>query len=190
MEAVKGRLRSGIGTRRGGHWARPVAILLLSTLGFSTAAAQGTDPNVPPEQPLTCQVTNGGVLLEWSFVFFAPIDGYILSRSDGITIQLPPDATSYFDPQVPPGQYVYTLAAINFTGDIGLLATCEVVVPPEGLRCKAEENTVYLEWGPIFIDVLILEFRIYRNKELIATVPPDLVPNGAGPRRLFVFWNC
>ncbi len=132
-------------------------------------------PEPAPGDGLMCQQLNGGVLLEWNFQFFAPILGYVVGRDGQDLTKLPPDATSYFDGAVPAGAHVYTLRAINFTGEILDLARCEVVVVDFGLRCKVDGNKVDLEWGPILIDVLILNFRISRDGDTIATVPADQI---------------
>jgi hypothetical protein len=160
-----GNLGPGFGR---GFVVGAACLLLLSGAAFP---ADGGGP-IAGAEPLTCKAVNGGVLLEWNFAFFAPIEGYLLSRDKVVIASLPPDATSYFDQRVEAGPHVYLLQAINFTGDIGDLATCEVTVGDSGLRCKPDGNLVYLEWGPILIDVLILRFEIIRNGELIAVVPP------------------
>ncbi|MBI4607072.1 MAG: hypothetical protein HY721_34340 [Planctomycetes bacterium] len=144
-------------------------VIALGLLGATPLLAKHPEP----ADPFRCIAVNGGVLLEWSFVFIAPIEAYVILRDGEPLVKLPPDATSYFDGAVPAGTHAYALLAINWTGELLDLAKCEVVVEDSGLRCKVDGNKVYLEWGPILIDVLILKFRISRNGETIATVPTD-----------------
>ncbi len=146
---------------------------LLTALSFLTAGSiqAETRPDPVPSDGFSCRQENGGVSMEWSFVFFAPIQAWVIQRDSEDLTKLPADATSYFDSSVGGCSHVYALRAINFDGSILDLAKCEVVVVDSGLRCKVDGNKVALEWGPILIDVLILKFRISRDGDTIATVP-------------------
>lgn len=166
---------------RGGRSA--ACALFVLALGFSGALlAAGADPGAPGDTPLRCTAVEEGVLLEWDPIVWIlpangllPIEGYAIAR-DGETIaKLPPDATSYLDREASPGTHRYALIVINWTGDEGVFAECTVTVPQPGLRCKVDGRMVFLEWGPILIDVWIWEFRVFRNKELIATLPNDVL---------------
>lgn len=157
--------------------------LLVLAVGLSgTALAASADPGDPGDVPLRCTVIDEGVLLEWDPIIWIlpadgllPIEGYLIQR-DGETIaKLPASATSYLDPAPPPGTHTYALVAVNWTGDASAIGKCTVTVPQPGLRCKVDGRMVFLEWGPILIDVWIWEFRVFRNKELIATLPNDVL---------------
>ncbi|MBI4585199.1 MAG: hypothetical protein HY717_14395 [Planctomycetes bacterium] len=152
----------------------PAWIAALLLLGLSPALLAKSHPEIlPVDETLHCRVESGGVALEWNVVFIAPILGFVISR-DGVEIaKLPPDATSYFDREVGPGDHAYLREAINWNGEHMTLGKCAVTVGEPGLRCQVEENRIHLSWGPILIDVLILKFRISRNGEILATVPPD-----------------
>jgi hypothetical protein len=127
-----------------------------------------------PGGGLTCSVADGTVAIEWNFAFLLPIDGYILERDGAEIAKLPPEAVNYKDTEAEPGAHGYRLLAINWNGEVLDLVRCDVLVPDTGLRCRvANGNQVHLSWGPILIDVLILKFRIARDGETIAVVPPD-----------------
>jgi len=157
--------------------ARVLRLAFITVLGLVLAprggvpAQGGLDPS---QDGLVCHVRNGGVHLEWNFAFFAPIEAYVVSRDGEPLTKLPPDATSYLDEAPPAGEHVYVLGAINFTGELLLLARCAVVVPDSGLRCAVDGNDVKLSWQPSPIAVVIHEYRITRNGERIASVPPDV----------------
>ncbi len=171
-----------LSSRGGSRWLAACALFAMALGGSGSALAAETDPGAPGDTPLRCTVLDEGVLLEWDPIvwilpgdYFLPIECYLILRDGEIIAKLPEDATSYFDPAPPPGTHVYALAAVNWTGDIGTIGKCEVTVPQPGLRCKVDGRMVWMEWGPILIDVYIYEFRVYRNKELIATLPNDVL---------------
>ncbi len=156
---------------------RTTLLVLLSILTAGPLLAEAKPLPVPMDG-LTCRQLERGALLEWNFVFFAPILAWVIQRDGEDLTKLPPEATSYFDPSPGGGSHVYNLRAINFDGTINDLAKCEVVVVDSGLRCKADGNKVALEWGPILIDILILKFRISRDGDTIATVPAGQLTYG------------
>lgn len=147
---------------------RLLVVLCLLLVVSQSTHAEDTDGST---EALQCQHIDGSVLLEWDIVFVAPILGWIIGRDGGDLIELPPEANNFFDSDVFPGSHEYSLQAINFTGDIMDLGRCVVDVPERGVRCDAEDNKVEIKWGPILIDIAILNFRISRNGVTIAT--PD-----------------
>jgi hypothetical protein len=155
------------------HRGLAASVLACASLGIAVCGGEAGAQTSDPADPFQCRPADGGVLLEWSFEFFAPIESWIVSRDGQPIANLPPEDTSYLDEAASAGERRYALHAINFTGDVLALAECRVTVPSPGLRCAATENQVKLEWGPILIDVLIHEFLVTRNGEKVATVPPD-----------------
>jgi hypothetical protein len=149
-------------------------------LPFLTAAAmvnfplfaQDGVPGDPATGGLTCTVGQDGVVLEWNFAFFAPIQGFFIDR-DGVQIAaLDPSATRFVDAGAPAGEHAYSLSAENLNGgDKMLLADCTVTVPPGGLRCAVDGNHVTIQWDPLLIAVVVQSFEISRDGALIATVP-------------------
>ena len=172
------------------HFGLPVLALCGSL--FAPGAAKGQIVDIaerPEDRPvvdpvLSCRVVSAGVQLNWNIAFFAPIRGFLVVRDDERIASLPASASSFLDAQVRPGEHQYELFAINLTElpDVGVdpnnaatdslipIGACKVVVPPVdlGLRCKAEENRVHLEWGPILIDIAFEGFRVERNGVTIA----------------------
>jgi len=143
-------------------------LVVLSLLVVAPNMADAQDPG-NTNQTLQCQHIDGSVLLEWNIQFVAPILGWIVGR-DGVDImELPPEAANFFDSDVFPGSHEYSLQAINFTGDILDIGRCVIDVPERGIRCDVEDNKVEIKWGPILIDIVILNFRISRNGVTIAT---------------------
>lgn len=157
---------------------RLVPVVIVALAAAVAPALLGTGALADPPDPfLRCEAVEGGVLLEWEpIAFFAPVEGFTISRDDEMIARIPISDTRYFDAEAPAGTHVYTLAVINWDGTVGELGRCEVAVEDFGLRCQtgeSREDHVYLEWGPILIDIHIFEFRILRNGRLIATLPND-----------------
>lgn len=154
---------------------------LVTLWGLCAALPAQNLPPDPVDGGLDCKQVDGGVLVQWSIVFIRPIDGWVIARDGAGIAKLGPDESSYFDADVEAGSHRYDLYAIDLgvpvAGDIlppGPIAWCRIDVEAVfGVRCKAEENKVHISWGPILIDVLITKFRISRNGQTIATVPPD-----------------
>jgi hypothetical protein len=143
-------------------------LVVLSLLLVAPTRVGAQDPN-GNNQVLQCQHIDGSVVLEWDIVFVAPILGWIVGKDGGDLIELPPDASNFLDSDVFPGNHEYSLQAINFTGNILDLRRCVIDVPYREVRCDVEDNKVDIKWGPILIDIAILNFRISRNGVTVAT---------------------
>lgn len=144
---------------------------LLVTVCLLTSNVLAADPATA--DGIECAVDGRTVRLAWSIHFFAPIDHWVVSRSGTVIAKLAPEATSFVDEDVPQGEHVYSLAAVQPDGSSGAVGQCSVVVGSFGMRCALVDRGVALEWGPILIDVLIRRFLIRRDGALIAVVPPD-----------------
>lgn len=136
-------------------------------------ADPGLDPGVvEPFEPLRCVEVDGGVILQWDPIMtILPILGFTVYRDGEAIARLPEGSTSSFDPSPGAGTHLYAVEATNWDGNPWEIGKCEIVVGDSGLRCKVDGDLVHLEWGPIMIDVLILEFRIFRDRVLVGTVP-------------------
>lgn len=173
-----------------------LALLLgLWLLPAGSHALAQDDPGGPIDiiEPgaLTCTVGNTGVHLSWNIQFFAPIRGFEILRNGEKIATLPASASEYFDRDLDPGVHRYVLVAVPLPIDFPLPRPGEILIdivqPPvwivgsceveydrdRTVRCRAEENHVKLEWGPIFLRVAYDSFRIRRNGVPIATVPAD-----------------
>lgn len=99
---------------------------------------------VPPVDGLTCSVLEKyppDVALAWKNP--ADYDRIIISRNRVVIAELPGDATSYLDPDLPPGVSIYAVVAVIGNAR-SLPARCQVVIegPPE-------KNLLYFSSGAI-----------------------------------------
>lgn len=147
-----------------------VAILALVPAARLSATHPVSDDN---QSPLKCAVDGKQVNLSWDIHFFAPINGWIVTR-DGVEIaRLTPDANRFGDVDVPDGEHVYVLTAINFDDTEAAIGRCSVVVGDFGMRCEVQGSNVLLKWDELLIDIAFQHFVIRRDGEVIARVPND-----------------
>ena len=153
--------------------------LELARLAFFVTAAfgiggslQATHPEIV-EENLDCKVEGNVVSLSWNIHFFAPIDGWLIHRDGELLAKLGADANSYVDREAPDGEHVYTLDVVNLDGTIANIGRCRAIAGDFGMTCRVDNFEVHLEWGPILIDVLILQFHVLRDGVRIGSTPPD-----------------
>ena len=103
-----------------------VAILAAALLG-SGFQLEASHPEIAPV--LQCQVEGDIVELSWNIQFFAQINGWIVSRDGEEIAHLRPEANGYRDVDVPDGQHLYGLVAINFDNTPMTIGSCTVAVP-------------------------------------------------------------
>ena len=123
--------------------------------------------------PLKCEVEGRQVNLSWNIEFFVPINGWIISRDGAEIARLEPDARRYVDEDVPAGEHVFALTAINFDGNEAGIGRCSVIVGDFGMKCEVQGTNVFLKWEELLIDIAFQNFVIRRDGEVIARVPND-----------------
>ena len=68
-------------------------------------------------QNLDCAVDGNQVKLSWNIHFFAPIRAWVIERDGQPIATLEPEANEFLDPDVPDGEHLYVLSAINLLDD-------------------------------------------------------------------------
>jgi hypothetical protein len=171
------------------------------------AAAVSDAACIPPTAPLTLVATAGDhqILIDFpaspAAVGSLPVSYYILTGSDGVSLQLPATQTWYLDNKngiglADPTTVTYSLQAVDETGipsgnhisasvaSAPATTAASLLNPPTGLAARALTNSkAQITWAqPNFGGRIVSGFNIYRgrafgNYSLIASIPnPPAAP--------------
>ncbi|MBN1443560.1 MAG: hypothetical protein JXA90_12695 [Planctomycetes bacterium] len=132
---------------------------------------------------LKCALEGSGVHMEWGPVLITVVfDRFVIRRDGEIIASVAPSVLEYTDPDPPGGVHRYTVHAEMAPGDEFLVGSCSIEVPFAGFQCTVRPPHVVVDWSqvpPSFRcggERCLFDFyRVIRNGEIIAELPPDIL---------------